>query len=864
MNQQYYTIVTSAGTARIAKATALGTVVGLTHMVVGDGGGKAVTPSTDMVSLKREVYRANVNLLQIDENNRNQIIAELLIPEEEGDFTIREVGLFAADGTLIAVGNLPDNYKPRANSGTASQQVVRMIIQVDNTGAVALKVDPAVVLATREFVEQTVNKKFSNVTYRVSSIAALREFNKPGASVVIVENYHEGIAGGGGVFVKSDNQALTDNAATVIVGESGTRWLRQYTTLSIRDFGFAESKNNAAATIEAAERAALGVFVDCLGLKIDTDKKYQTKNKYSNGQFTVNGATVDMPYQPIRTGIGRFISGTGAAANLKSNEWTGAGIVAIGEGAMNQTEKCVSAIAIGDRSQGFSRISRDNISIGPDSLINVQAETEWYDQSKMSGTRNIGIGGNAGRGITSGFSNVAIGRNSGQGLGTGYSNVVLGSAALAGVAPIGLTGDIEVFWPSPTSRTVAIGESVLQMYQGRDAQTAIGGGAARNTKKAEKVTAIGASALENLERTSAPNGGDVLWTGTESGNYTQSGSNITLTFGNIRGAKVGYWVGIRLTSGEAKTVQGDVVPAEVVEVTESSIKVRSPKELNASGVAELKYVYSSSSSAAKNEELTVIGTNALKDAVSGAYSTVVGADAMLTSSNPQKVVAVGASSFRNGTHYSSVAVGYWCAPTISSEQCVFIGDSAGYRNVQGNVLSGKITNAIAIGYGARINGSNEIQLGGSGQTLYAPTAVNIRSDARDKTDIAPLDIGLDFVKKLRPVTGVYDRRDAYTDELFTDLPPEERAKKLREWWQAPTKDGRHKEDRLQHWFIAQDIAALEAEYGRLPMVNIKNDTYTIEYETFIPVLAKAIQELDEKVEKLENENKELKNDKMRD
>ena len=55
MNQQYYTIVTSAGTARIAKATALGTVVGLTHTAVGDGGGKAIIPSADMVSLKREV-----------------------------------------------------------------------------------------------------------------------------------------------------------------------------------------------------------------------------------------------------------------------------------------------------------------------------------------------------------------------------------------------------------------------------------------------------------------------------------------------------------------------------------------------------------------------------------------------------------------------------------------------------------------------------------------------------------------------------------------------------------------------------------------------------------------------------------------
>lgn len=169
MNQQYYTIVTSAGTARIAKATALGTVVGLTHMAVGDGGGKAIIPSADMVSLKREVYRANVNLLQIDENNRNQIIAELLIPEEEGDFTIREVGLFAADGTLIAVGNLPDNYKPRANSGTASQQIVRMVIQVDNTGAVALKIDPAVVLATREFVETYVKKMFDTRGFKTGT-----------------------------------------------------------------------------------------------------------------------------------------------------------------------------------------------------------------------------------------------------------------------------------------------------------------------------------------------------------------------------------------------------------------------------------------------------------------------------------------------------------------------------------------------------------------------------------------------------------------------------------------------------------------------------------------------------------------------
>lgn len=699
---------------------------------------------------------------------------------------------------------------------------------------------------------------------QVASIEALRKYS--GDGYVNVNAYHPNTTVGGGVFVadKAD-KSTADNGCTVIVSTDGTRWKRVFSgMLNLHDFGYVASKNNALATLNAAEAAALGIVVDCLGLSIDTGSNYPQKNKYTNGKFVINGKTVDVQYQPIRSGIGRFISGSGAASNLKSNEWNGAGLVVIGEGAMEKTEKCVSAIAIGDRAQGFSKVSRDNISIGPDSLINVNAETEWYDQSKMTGTRNIGIGGNAGRGITSGYSNIAIGRNSGQGLGTGFSNIALGSAALAGVGPIGLSGDIEVFWPSPTSRTVAVGESVLQMYQGRDAQTAIGGGAAKNTKVAQKVTALGANALENLERNLAPNGGDVLWSGTETGSYIQSGKDITLTMPNVHSAQNGYWVGIRLTSGDASTVQGDVVPVEVVAVSGNSLTVKSPKDLNTSGTAELKYVYSTSSSASRNEELTVIGTNALKNAVSGAYTTVIGADAMVSSDNPQKTVAVGASALRNGTHTSSVAIGYWCAPTISSEQSVFIGDSCGYRNVQGDVLSGKITNSIAIGYGARLGGSNEIQLGMYGQKLYAPSAVNIRSDARDKADIKPLSLGLDFVNKLKPVTGVYDRRDAYTDELFTDLPPDERAERLKEWWKNPKKDGRHKEKRLQHWFIAQDVAALEDEYGSLPMINFRQDTYTIEYEMFVPVLTKAIQDLTTELGSLKKQIEELRNDKMRD
>lgn len=202
MSQQYYTLVTNIGASRIAKATALGTVVNLSQMAVGDGGGKPITPSATATALTREVYRASLNMLEVDENNQKQVIAELLIPEEEGDFTIREVGLFDNNNNLIAIGSIADSYKPRLSSGTASQQIIRMVIQIDNTDAVGLKVDPAVVLATREYVEKLINKKFKDNGFgsgaqivlsfesRREFIAALENLTKLKDGAVIVAQGH--------------------------------------------------------------------------------------------------------------------------------------------------------------------------------------------------------------------------------------------------------------------------------------------------------------------------------------------------------------------------------------------------------------------------------------------------------------------------------------------------------------------------------------------------------------------------------------------------------------------------------------------------------------------------------------------------
>ncbi|HFG0020578.1 TPA: phage tail protein, partial [Escherichia coli] len=99
---------------------------------------------------------APLNLLSVDPNNQSQIIAEQIIPENEGGFWIREIGLYDDEGVLIAVANCPETYKPQLQEGSGRTQTIRMILVVTNTEAITLKIDPSVVLATRKYVDDEV------------------------------------------------------------------------------------------------------------------------------------------------------------------------------------------------------------------------------------------------------------------------------------------------------------------------------------------------------------------------------------------------------------------------------------------------------------------------------------------------------------------------------------------------------------------------------------------------------------------------------------------------------------------------------------------------------------------------------------
>ncbi|MCX9095262.1 phage tail protein [Providencia rettgeri] len=153
---KYFALLTTYGEKVLAEATALGTKIELTHMAVGDGGGTLPAPDTKQTKLVNEKRRAAINTLFIDSVNTNQVIAEQVIPENEGGWWIREIGLFDKSGLLVAVANCPETYKPLLAEGSGRTQTIRMILIVSHTEAVTLKVDPAIVLATRGYVDDSV------------------------------------------------------------------------------------------------------------------------------------------------------------------------------------------------------------------------------------------------------------------------------------------------------------------------------------------------------------------------------------------------------------------------------------------------------------------------------------------------------------------------------------------------------------------------------------------------------------------------------------------------------------------------------------------------------------------------------------
>ena len=199
-NSQFMAILTNVGAAKLANANALGIPWNLTALGVGDANGTDPIPSATQTKLINEQRRAPLNQLRVDPVNAAVIIAEQVIPADVGGWWIREIGLYDSDGDLVAVSNCAPSFKPALDQGSGRTQIVRMNFVVSSINNIVLKIDPAIVLATREYVDLAITEAINKQDFKHSVLVATTD------NIVL-----SGIQTVDGVLLSADARVLVKN-----------------------------------------------------------------------------------------------------------------------------------------------------------------------------------------------------------------------------------------------------------------------------------------------------------------------------------------------------------------------------------------------------------------------------------------------------------------------------------------------------------------------------------------------------------------------------------------------------------------------------------------------------------------------------
>ncbi|MGR2827321.1 hypothetical protein FY048_17725 [Acinetobacter sp. 1124_18A] len=246
----YYTKITKAGLAAITAAMNNNSKVPITYMAFGDGNGYIPEPVENATSLVNEVYRAGLNKVEVHNKNPNWLVCEAIIPSAIGGFNIREVALYDNTGNImLAIASYPPTYKPSVEEGAAKIQIIRIVIQVDNSGSFELIVDPDVVLATRKEVDDIKNIVSLN-SLNISDLRTTKG-NKNKQRITTSE-YFEGTGKGGADYYWDSGSNLEDNGFSVIqVNNISTgRWILDYKNREISAMcaGVLNNESNSSST----------------------------------------------------------------------------------------------------------------------------------------------------------------------------------------------------------------------------------------------------------------------------------------------------------------------------------------------------------------------------------------------------------------------------------------------------------------------------------------------------------------------------------------------------------------------------------------------------------------------------------------
>ncbi|HHF7303010.1 TPA: phage tail protein, partial [Haemophilus influenzae] len=275
MASQYFAILTDYGTRAIAHALSQGQPLQLTQFSVGDGNGKAVTPTANATALVHQTHIAPVSAVSLDPRNNKQVIVELTIPENIGGFYIREMGVFDAQNKLIAYANCPESFKPTESSGSGKVQVLRMILKVESSSAVTLSIDNSVIFVTRQ-----------QMTPKTITATTQNGFNESGHSHQIAKasTTQQGI-------VQLTNDTGLESESLALTAKAGKKLAQQTTQLqlNVSQNYIQNSKKSSAVNSEsednvATSKAAKTAYDKAVEAKTTADGKVGL-----NGNESING-----------------------------------------------------------------------------------------------------------------------------------------------------------------------------------------------------------------------------------------------------------------------------------------------------------------------------------------------------------------------------------------------------------------------------------------------------------------------------------------------------------------------------------------------------------------------------------------------
>jgi hypothetical protein len=466
------------------------------------------------------------------------------------------------------------------------------------------------------------------------------------------------------------------------------------------------------------------------------------------------------------------------------------------------------------------------------------------------GTNNARVGLDAGKSIASGGNyNTLVGDFAGDALTTGDSNTAVGYGALS-------TEDAD-------GKNTAIGFEALNVLNaGADGESvAVGYQALKSQTTGVSNVAVGYLAGEDLTT-----GTDNTFIGTEAGKNTTDRNHNTVVgnqafMTNVNGAKnvalgsgalllmnpasdsdtynvaVGYDAGGQITTAASNTIVGGLAGDALTTGSLNTFvgtAAGSATDDGASNTAVGAYALDAGNALTSGTSNTFVGGEAGDATDDGIQNVAVGYQA-LSANCDNGNTAVGVESLKVCTGYHNTAIGLNAGKSVTSGgNMLFLGKDSGLAGSPG---------------GAHTTGTNSVVIGDENiANIYAQVSVT-----------ATLNLGLDFVNNLSPVTYKWDRRIHYADKTESDWRETVDLDKL-------TNDGTHKDDDLQVGFKAQEVIALEeaAGYKLSDETNLTatqthdGKQFGLRYERFVPILTKAIQELSAKVDALETENTAIK------